>query len=91
VSIRDRIEIIVMGPHESAGDCADAILADPEIAALREVAELSVDFKRKVTCYIYMAKGLGDASDIAFDMNHQAGIAGNKLDAALARLEEARK
>lgn len=38
MSLRDRIVEIVASRHGS-GDIADAILADPEIAALREVAE----------------------------------------------------
>ena len=91
MSLRDRIEIIVMGPHDSAGDCADAILADPEIAALREVAEAVKDFMPKLGASIDAEEEFGDGSDEYWEGQRVAGESALLVNAALARLGEAKK
>lgn len=90
MSLRDRIAAIISRTSR-VDECADLILSDPEIAALIEVAEKSKDFMPKLDASMDAEEEFGDGSDEYWEAQRVAGASALLLDAALARLEEARK
>lgn len=81
MTLRDRIAAVISSTTR-VEECADAILSDPEIAALREVAEAAPTYLRVAERVIH------NPEKVRATVYDAARI---ELDAALARLEEARR
>lgn len=91
MSLRDRIEYFVfLGRHEGwvNSRVADAILSDPEIAALRDVAENAAAYRHQARSGHHRDCGYWRKEATCSCLLADAAAA---LDAALARLEEVRR